>query len=187
MLPKNEYRLGGDGVNEGPAVGMMLFKRWFRVVPFRDDARTAGPGRGVAGSGCMGRASVEPFTGVSPRGPGEPTAFGAGVTAAPRPGVACGRGIVGRDRLAAVAKGRGVETACSGASVAAITDGAGAGVTGAACGAEVGSGFCVGATVGAAEGFGGAAVGGTFILAATMLAGALVGAAGGIGAGVTAS
>jgi hypothetical protein len=186
-LPKNEYRLGGAGVNEGPAVGMMLFNRWFRPLGFRDDARTAGPGRGVAGSGWIGRASGAPFTGVAPCGPGEPRALGPGVGAVPLPGVACGCGIFMRETVAAVANGLGVETACNGASVAEIDDGAGAGVTGAACGAAVGSGFCVGATVGAAEGLGGAAVGGTFMLAAMTLAGALVGAAGGIGAGVTAN
>ncbi len=75
-----------------------------------------------------------------------------------------------------------------GAALTAMTDGSGSGVAGGIVGAKVACGLGVwGACVGATLGFGtGAAVGGTFIDTATVVAGAAVGTCSGIGAGETA-
>jgi pyruvate kinase len=87
-----------------------------------------------------------------------------------------------------VAAGRGVAIVVIGGAVTAMTEGCGCGVAGGAVGALVGCGCgvrgaCVGATLGLGEG---AAVGGTFIVTATVLAGAAVGTCSGSGAGETA-
>jgi hypothetical protein len=74
------------------------------------------------------------------------------------------------DGAPAVAAGTGVASAAMGAAVTWMTEGSGRGV----CGVSVGT------ILGLGEG---AAVGGTFIVAATVVAGAAVGTCSGIGAG----
>lgn len=136
------------------------------------------------------------MTGATPRGPGDPSAFGPGFAA-----VACGPGLgagafvpgVGWTATWIWDGAPGVTTACGtgcaliGAAVASIADGCGAGVTGCGFAAWVGTGAGVrGADVTTAVGFGnGAVVGGALMLTAATRAGTEVGTAAAIGAGVT--